>query len=269
MADPGGSIGGSFPATSWSLVFRLRDAGGDAKKAAFDELARLYLAPVRRFFAKVIGRRGVERARAESTAEELSQAFFARFWEKDFAKSLVEKGSFRGFLKVACRAQYANWCDAERVRRPEQGRALLRLQDAEGAALDVPVSDDELGRLFDESDREWILEECVERTRRRLTGAGKEACVRAFDRFQEMGEDRPNRYEALAEELKVKLFDVKNRLHAFRKELALELHAEASRRRPDDPEEELCELGLWENVKGFVQPSRKPKPPGAGADGRP
>lgn len=248
--------GGSFPATSWSLVFRLRDAGGDDKKAAFDALARLYGEPVRRFFAKVIARRGVDRARADATAEELGQAFFARFWEKDFAKSLVEKGSFRGFLKVACRAHYANWCDAERVRRPGEGRAVVRLHDAGGAAVDVPVPDADLDRLFDESDREWILEACVERTRRRLEASGKEAYVRAFDRFQALGEDAANRYETVARELGLKLFDVKNHLHAFRKELALELHAEAARRRPDDPQEELCELGLWENVKGFVKAPR-------------
>lgn len=64
---------GKFETTRWSLVLRARGEPADAR-AALEILCRTYRAPVLAFVRS--------RGYAADTAEDLTQAFFARFLER-------------------------------------------------------------------------------------------------------------------------------------------------------------------------------------------
>ena len=226
-----------FPETSWTLVRRCRDAGPDDKRAALERLVVLYWKPIFRFYQRAL------RLPTED-AKDVTQAFFARFIEKDFLKNLREEKSFRGFLKTACRRFLIN----HRKRGPAPGGARV-VSLAEGEGHDPPYDDARIDAAIDAEFRTFYLEEALALTKDELGRKGKDiyfAVLRA--RMPAAGDAEPE-YDAIAQKLGIGVFDVRNYLHAARKVLRRSLLKVASER-SDDPEEELCELGL----KGTREP---------------
>ena len=127
---------------------------------ALEELCRTYWYPLYAY----VRRRG----HAKEDAEDLTQAFFARFLEKNYLGGLAaERGKFRAFLLASLKHFLANeWDKAQRQKRGGGAPHLsLDWQDADGRFHLDPPDPATPEQIFD---REWalaLLERVVQRLR--------------------------------------------------------------------------------------------------------
>jgi len=224
-----------WPSTVWATIREIRTASPEGKRAALDELLRLYYKPVHRFFQRVLGIQG-------HRLEDVTQEFFTRFIEKDFLKIVTYEKSFRGFLKLACRRHYINWCEAERAGVDRSGK-VQRLHDRDGSAFEIPIPEERFHSMVDEELRSWYLDEAVDRTRNELVRNGKEVYFRIFEARAGLDGGAPSDYQSLSKRFELPIFDIRNHLTAARKIFRAALQALAAER-SEDPQEELRELGL-------------------------
>lgn len=220
--------GGRFPDTSWALVERCRAPDPAARRDAEGELLERYWKPVYRFFQRVLGVKGAE-------LEDTTQEFFTRLIEREWLLELREQGSFRGFLRTACRRFLINRSESRWAR---DGRAERLPGDGD---LDPAWHDEALVRAIDDEFRASYLDEALARTRAALEARGKALYFEVLK--ARVQADPPASYAAIAERLGLGVFDVRNHLHAARKVFKEELLAAAARR-SDDPRDELRALGL-------------------------
>ena len=225
----------AWPSTVWATIREIRAASPEGRKAALDELLRLYYQPVRRFFQRVLGIQG-------HRLEDMTQDFFTRFIEKDFLKIVTYEKSFRGFLKLACRRHYINWTEAERAASERSGK-MQRLEDRHGSAFEIPIPEERFGSMVDEELRHWYLDEAVERTRNELVRHGKEIYFRIFEARAGLDGSPIQDYQSLSQRFGIPIFDIRNHLTSARKIFRAALETLASER-SEDPHEELRELGL-------------------------
>lgn len=95
-----GRAGGEFDTTNWSIVL---DAGADGprKRAALEQLCRIYWRPVYGFI------RGL--GNDPEQTKDLTQSFFAHVLEHDFfATADPHRGKFRSYLRQSCRLFLGN-----------------------------------------------------------------------------------------------------------------------------------------------------------------
>lgn len=216
-----------FPDTSWGLVERCRNGTDDDRKAAREQLVLLYWKPVYRFYQRALGIRG-------DRLEDLTQAFFARFLEKDFLRNLREHVSFRGFLKTACRRFLVNYTESQK-----RHEGVSRL---DSDSREAPFDDARIDREIDAEFRRYYIEEALELTRMDLEKKGKEASFLVL-RERTLGEGEPPSYDAIAAKLGLTLIDVRHRLSEARR-VFRRMIVRLARERSDAPEDELAELGL-------------------------
>jgi RNA polymerase sigma factor (sigma-70 family) len=219
--------GGRFPDTSWTLVVRCQAEDATLRRAAEGELVQRYWKPVYRFFQRVLGVKGAE-------LEDTTQELFTRLIEREWLDEVRERTSFRGFLKTACRRFLIN---RQQSRWARDGRAE-RLPEGEG--LDPAWHDEALASAIDDEFRASYLDEAMERTRAVLEARGKGVYFAVLE--ARVRRDPPATYAAIASDLGLGLFDVRNYLHSARGTFKDELLALA-RRRSDTPQDELRELG--------------------------
>lgn len=228
--------GNPWPDSPWSLIHKVREGSPEEKRALQDRLLLLYYKPVYRFFQRVLGLH-------EERLKDITQDFFTRFVEKDFLKNIHHEKSFRSFLKVACRRHYINWLDAERVRRAPGGKKVVSMEDDEGRTADVPMPEERTSEVIDQELRTDTVQRAVARLRERLVAEGKETYFRVFEARTRFDGEKPAEYAAIAKELGLAVYDVRNYLSAARKafrQVLMELAGETA----DDPKSELNELGL-------------------------
>lgn len=234
---PSAAPGQNFPETCWDLVRRCRDGTGEDRRQSLDRLVLLYWKPVYRFYQRAL-------RVPDDEAKDVTQAFFARFLEKDFLKNLQYEKSFRNFLKTACRRFLINQREAEAARRPPDGGKLVSLTDDDGRTAEVAAEDARFAGMIDEEFRAFYLEEALERTRAALAAGGKEIYFEVLRaRVGAEGGDAPPSYDDLAARLGLRVFDVRNYLAAARKVFRACLQKLAAER-SDDPADELRALGL-------------------------
>src|SRR5689334_7631505 len=83
--------GDIFATTRWTMVLSAGEKSSPLADRALEELCRIYWYPLYAY----VRRRGHSR----EDAEDLTQAFFARFLEKNYLDGLsAERGKFRAFL---------------------------------------------------------------------------------------------------------------------------------------------------------------------------
>jgi RNA polymerase sigma-70 factor (ECF subfamily) len=148
-------LGKTFVTTRWSVVLAAGRKSSPHSDRAMGELCQTYWYPLYAY----VRRRGY----SKEDAEDLTQAFFARFLEKNCLEGLkAERGKFRAFLLASLKHFLANeWDKSQRQKRGGGVQHLsLDWQSAdERYHLDPPdpASPD---RAFD---REWALAllECV------------------------------------------------------------------------------------------------------------
>src|SRR5690242_10100339 len=99
-----------FATTRWSAVLAARGGGSPEAKAALDWLCRAYWYPLYAY----VRRCGYQ----PEEAQDLTQAFFERFIEKDYLHQVArEKGRFRSFLLAALKHFLSDQQDKARAQK--------------------------------------------------------------------------------------------------------------------------------------------------------
>lgn len=201
-----------FQTTRWSIVLH---AGREtsAARAALEELCRTYRSPVITYVRS--------RGSSADEAEDLGQAFFARFIEGAYhAQADPARGSFRAFLLTALK-RFLN--DAV-----EKAHAQKRGGNIQFQSLDALAGDEsEVGSVADRDtpdqafERAWAkaaLRAAMHRLRAETAAAGRSAL---FDLLCEFLAERPSEadYDRVAEVLKIRRNTVAVAVHRLRQRL--------------------------------------------------
>ncbi len=136
-----------FPATHWSMVVSAGAPETRAGASALEALCRTYWYPL-----YVFARR---KGRGHEDACDLTQAFFARFLEKDYLRSVdASLGKFRTFLLTSLTHFLANEWDKSQAQRRGGGMQIFSLDEAmaQGRYQDEPVDHATPEKLFE---RRW------------------------------------------------------------------------------------------------------------------
>jgi RNA polymerase sigma-70 factor (ECF subfamily) len=140
---------GEFLTTHWSLVVSAGRRDDSAAADALAELCERYWYPLYAYIRR--------RSPDAHTAQDLTQAFFARLLEQNLpAVAAPERGKFRAFLLTAVKHFLAN--ERDRAAAQKRGGAARRLSlafdDGESRWSREPAHDDTPERLFD---RQWAV----------------------------------------------------------------------------------------------------------------
>lgn len=199
------------------MVEGARSADPEARRGAYERVVQAYWKPVYVYL------RLRHRAAAED-AEDLTQGFFARAFEKRFFDAYDPgRARFRTFLRTCLEGYVANERAAQRRLKRGGGTALLPL-DFATAERDLPplalAADEDPDAVFH---REWVRAVCAEavgEARRRCRVAGRDQALALFERcdLSDLAEgDRPS-YDVLAAEFGIPKTQVTNLLAAARRE---------------------------------------------------
>lgn len=207
-----------FPTTRRSIVLALASSDVAERTRAFDTLVACYWKPLYKF-ARVAWRRSRE------DAEDLTQSFFARAFEKEsLAAYDVSKASFRTFLRLLFERHVNNeWKAGQRIKR---GGGEVHL-DFESAELEVAGELSHSVTPEEYFQREWVRSVfalAVERLRERCEAEGKQTQFAIFESY-DLDDDRGVSYRELATRFDIPETKVTNDLSAMRRrfrELVLE-----------------------------------------------
>ena len=117
----------SFPTTRRSVVLALASTDAAERTRAFDTLVACYWKPLYKFARVAWGR-------SREDAEDLTQSFFARAFEKEsLAAYDVAKASFRTFLRLLFERHVNNeWKAGQRIKRGWRGASRFRIGGGRG-----------------------------------------------------------------------------------------------------------------------------------------
>jgi RNA polymerase sigma-70 factor (ECF subfamily) len=152
--------GDIFATTHWTVVLAAGRRSTPQSDRALEELCRTYWFPLYAY----VRRRG----HTKEDAEDLTQAFFARFLGKNYLEGLsAERGRFRAFLLASLKHFLANEWD--KSRRQKRGGNLTHLsldwQTADTQFQIAATAEPSPDKAFD---REWavtLLAKVIERLR--------------------------------------------------------------------------------------------------------
>ena len=198
-----------FPTTRRSVVLALASADAAERTRAFDTLVACYWKPLYKY-ARVAWSRGRE------DAEDLTQSFFTRAFEKESLVSYdAGKASFRTFLRLLFDRHVSNeWKAGQRIKR-----------GGGGVHLDFDSAEAEIGRdsgtVTPEEyfQREWVRSVfalAVERLRERCEREGKRVHFAIFEIY-DLDDDRGVSYRELAGRFDIPETQVTNYLAATRR----------------------------------------------------
>jgi RNA polymerase sigma-70 factor (ECF subfamily) len=160
--------GDVFATTHWTVVLAAGRRHTPQADGALEELCRTYWFPLYAY----VRRRG----HTKEDAEDLVQAFFARFLEKNYLAGLsAERGRFRAFLLASLKHFLINeWKKSQRLKRGG-GEQLLSLdwQTADTKFQVAATNEPSPDKAFD---REWalaLLAKVIERLQQECAADGK------------------------------------------------------------------------------------------------
>ena len=159
---------------------------------ALEQLCRTYWYPLYAF----VRRQG----HSSHDAEDLLQAFFARFLEKNYLNDVDRsKGRFRSFLLAALKHFLADeWDKAHACKRGGQVQFIaLDSQAAEGRYWEEPVSDLTPEKLYEQRWACVLLEQVMQRLEQDAAEAGKSQFFEGLKPFL-IGESHSVSYAELA-----------------------------------------------------------------------
>jgi RNA polymerase sigma factor (sigma-70 family) len=172
-----------FPTTRRSIVLALSSGEAPVRERAFDTLVAVYWKPV----YKYLRLRG---ARTREDAEDLTQSFFVRAFEKETLASYdATRASFRGFLRLLLDRHSSN--ETKAAGRQKRGGGFSRL-DFESAESEI--GRDDTGPATPEAlfQREWVrsaLALALERLREACRETGRSPHLALFEAYDLDGED--------------------------------------------------------------------------------
>lgn len=160
--------GDIFATTHWTVVLAAGQRHTPQSDTALEQLCKTYWFPLYAY----VRRRG----HTKEDAEDLTQAFFARFLAKNYLAGLsAERGRFRAFLLAALKNFLANeWDKAQRLKRGG-GQVALSL-DWETADTKFQVAATGEPNPEEAFDREWalaLLARVIERLQAECVADGK------------------------------------------------------------------------------------------------
>src|SRR5262245_45743695 len=118
-----GQGAGIFATTHWSVVVHAGDSQSPEAASAMERLCRTYWYPLYVF----VRRKG----HSHEDASDLTQAFFAKFLEKRYLKSVDARlGKFRTFLLTSMTHFLANEWDKSQAQKRGRGQRLISFDDA-------------------------------------------------------------------------------------------------------------------------------------------
>lgn len=162
-ANPTGAAGSErdvFATTHWTAVLAAGRGGSPEAEVALEELCRTYWFPLYVYVRR--------QAPTREDAEDLTQAFVARFLEKNYLEKLTaQKGKFRAFLLAALKHFLANEWDRANRQKRGGGIAPLSLdwQDADARYQIEPVDAASPDKLYDRAWAVTLLEKVLGRLR--------------------------------------------------------------------------------------------------------
>jgi RNA polymerase sigma factor (sigma-70 family) len=157
-----------FATTRWTLVLAAGRPNAPQADAALEELCRTYWYPLYVYVRRQVPSR--------EDAEDLTQAFFTRFLEKNYLEGLSsDKGKFRAFLLASLKHFLANEWDRAARQKRGGGEVLLSLDwhDADTRYQIVPADNLSPDKLYDRAWAVTLLERVVTRLRDENTADGK------------------------------------------------------------------------------------------------
>ena len=227
-----------FVTTRWTMVLSAGRKSSPHSDRALAELCQTYWYPLYAY----IRRQG----RTKEDAEDLVQAFFARFLEKNYLEGLAaERGKFRAFLLAALKHFLANEWDKAQAQKRGGGAEHLSLnwQDADDRFHLDPPDPTNPERLFD---REWalaLLDRVIARLAAECIQDGKAELFARAKGFLTVGRDAIP-YADAAHELGLEEGTLRVAVHRLRKRYRALLREEIAQTlvEPGQVEEELRSL---------------------------
>jgi len=165
-----------FATTRWTVVLAAGRRSAPQADVALEELCRTYWYPLYAYVRRQTPTR--------EDAEDLTQAFFARFLEKNYLEKLSsEKGKFRAFLLAALKHFLANEWDRANSQKRGGGLATLSLdwQNADTRYQIDPADNLSPDKLYDRAWAVTLLERVIQRLREENTAEG---ALKLFDELK-------------------------------------------------------------------------------------
>lgn len=157
-----------FATTHWTVVLKAGQGTAPEAHAALEELCRTYWYPLYAYVRR--------HTPNHEDAQDLTQAFFARFLEKNYLEHLSsDKGRFRAFLLASLKHFLANeWDKSKRLKRGG-GVANLPLdwQGADTRYVHEPADHLSPDKLYDRAWAVTLLENVITRLRTEAIEEGK------------------------------------------------------------------------------------------------
>lgn len=228
---------GRFDTTRWSVVLAARGGPADAR-AALETLCRTYRPPVLGFVRS--------RGYAADVAEDLTQAFFARFLERAWHSAAdPARGRFRSFLLTALKRFLMDAAD-EAGALKRGGAYRIESLDADDAS--APATGETPERVFERAWAHAVLNAAFARLRGEAERAGK---LELFERLSEFLVEPPdeNDYTKVADELGLRRNTLAVAMHRLRQRLR-ELVREELMETTSDSDELEDELRLLRGSLG-------------------
>jgi RNA polymerase sigma-70 factor (ECF subfamily) len=212
-----------FHTTNWSVILEATAGEASEARAALATLCETYWPPVYAFIRY--------KGHSPADAEDLTQAYFARFLEKRYLEDFrPEAGRFRTFLRASVGHFLANEWDRERTLKRGGGQPTL--------SLDTTQAEEHLTRelvdpLTPETlfERQWasaMLRRCLARLR---DEHDEPASRGRFDKLKPhlIADGSSSGYEELARELGTSETAVRVAVHRLRKRFCAVMREEVAR----------------------------------------
>ncbi|MBI5692289.1 MAG: sigma-70 family RNA polymerase sigma factor [Verrucomicrobia bacterium] len=206
-------------ATDWSLVL---DAGadGERKRRALERLCRTYWQPVYAF----IRRLGHDR----DQAKDLTQGLFAHLLESEFfGTARPERGSFRAYLRQACRLFLGNEWQKRMAEKRGGGTIVVPWDEFVARDEDPAVENLDPAAIYD---RQWahaLLRSALRRLEEEYATSGDSAEFDALRRYLTV-RPLPGDYDQLAARLGLARGTVPVRVHRLGKRYQELIRAEVA-----------------------------------------
>jgi RNA polymerase sigma factor (sigma-70 family) len=201
----------AFPLTRHSVVRAMTSADPEARAQAYDAIVRGYWRPVYAYIR-------VRWRRDPADAQDLTQEFFTRAFEKEYlARYDASKARFRTFVRTCLEAFLSK--EYEAAHRQKRGGGA-RIESLDFARADADLAAHVRSDAADPESwfrREWtrtLFADAVARLRAECDAAGRQRAFEAFVRYDIDGPDAPVRptYAALARDLGIPVTEVTNHL---------------------------------------------------------
>jgi RNA polymerase sigma-70 factor (ECF subfamily) len=226
-----------FATTSWSVVLNAGDSSSSAANLAIATLCETYWLPLYTFARR--------KGQSRSAAEDLTQAFFAEFLQKEGYRSADQsRGRFRTFLLSCFDNFIKNQWRADQAKKRGGGKPVFSFDfdSAESSYANAPVDSMTAERVFERSWALAAMEEALKNLRLQYQQAGNEKLFAAIERYLTGGTDLP--YADVGQQLGIREGAVKVAVHRLRQRYGqqLRLQIAATVKNSEEVEDELRSL---------------------------